>query len=115
MVSAASEDAACFAALEFFNIGGEDEGLLVGGDAVVPEMVETEGDDQPIAVRDVAAAIAVDFFDAFGEFTEASGDAFDGGDAFDDDFEFESCFATDLGTVPSDIARFFDFFGFGGD
>ncbi len=65
MVSTAPEDAACFAALELFDIGGEDEGLLGLGDAVVPEMVETEGDDHAIALGDFAVTIAVDFFDAF--------------------------------------------------
>jgi hypothetical protein len=115
MVSTASEDATGFATLEFCQVGGEDEGLVCWGDAVMPEMVDTEGDDHLIGVGDFTVSIAVDFFDAFGEFSEASGDGFDWGDGFDHVVEFQSGFATDLGTVPSNVPGFFDFFTFGGD
>jgi hypothetical protein len=115
MISAAPEDAACFSALEFGEVGGENEGLVCWGDTVMPEMVDTEGDNHLIGVGDFTAAIAVDFFDAFGEFSEASGDGFDWGDGFDHVVEFQSGFATDLGTVPSNVPGFFDFFTFGGD
>jgi hypothetical protein len=113
MVSAASEDTACFAALEFCDVGGEDELLLCLGDAMVPKMIDAECDDQSIVVTDVSVAIAIEFFDAFGELAEAGGDGFGRGDRLNHIAQLQSGFTAKLGNVPSDIACFFDFFGFG--
>lgn len=76
MVSAAPENAACFSALEFGDVGGEDEGLVCWGDAVVPEMIDAVGDDRTVFVGDFTAAIAIEFFDAFGELAQKLCDRF---------------------------------------
>ncbi len=112
MISATPENAACFSALELCDVGRKDESLVALRNAVVPEMIETKGDDHAIGVRHFAITIAVDFFDAFREFPEAAGDGFEMTDGFNDDVELQPSFATDLGAVPSDIPSFFNFFSF---
>jgi hypothetical protein len=115
MVPTSSEDTPIFSTLEFGQVGGEDQGLVCWRDAVMPKVVEAEGDDHSIVVGDFTVTIAVDFFDAFGEFTEASGDGFNWRDGFDHIVQLQSGFTTNLSTVPSDIPGLFDFFTFGGD